>query len=94
MNPARVSIDCFDAYRWRGKRFGQKALVDALKRCTKGRSDRLLLHYFGATEDDGPDFIVGGSVREHLIEDPAAAHCIVRVEAISREEFALRRGST
>jgi hypothetical protein len=80
MWPARVTIECFDVDRWSGNRIGQKGLVDALKRVTTGRRDRCILHYFGAIEDDGPDFIDGaGEVSEHLIDDPAQAHCVVTV---------------
>jgi hypothetical protein len=80
---SRVEIVCFDAHRWGPNRIGHKALVDALKRVTTGRRDGRLLHYFGAIEDDGPGVLEGsGEVRENLIDDPADAHCIVRIDPV------------
>src|ERR1700730_4236168 len=73
---ARVEIHCFDTHEWGTNRCGHKGLLDALKRATTGRRDRLLLHYFGAIEDDSPKFLVGGGdVHEHLIANPMDAHC-------------------
>ncbi len=77
---ASVEVTCFDSYRWGPSRIGHKGLIDALKVATTGRRDRRLLYYFGAIEDDGPGFLVPPfGVSERLIDDPAQAHCVVRV---------------
>ncbi len=63
---------------------GAKCLRDALKVRTHGRYDGRPLYYFGAIEDDGPEFL--GAVRHNFVavEHPAKAGCRVIVSAPGR----------
>jgi hypothetical protein len=64
---------------------GAKALLDALKIKTTGRADRVMLYYFGAIIDDGPQVIGPGQYqfRQELVSEPSQAHCRIRVESDS-----------
>lgn len=68
---ARVEYTRFDYYKIRSDHFtiGTKALTDALKEKTTGRSNGKYLYYFGAIMDDGPDYIEVG-LKQELVEHP------------------------
>ncbi|WP_088258347.1 hypothetical protein [Fimbriiglobus ruber] len=59
---------------------GTKALLDALKVRTHGRSDGRLLHYFGAIWDDGPGQ-VEVEWRQEVVRHPADARIRIEVTA-------------
>jgi hypothetical protein len=52
---------------------GAKALVDALKVKTFGRSDGRLLYYFGAIYDDGDKYISELRFKQEIVASPADA---------------------
>ncbi|MDE2466032.1 MAG: hypothetical protein KGO02_20295 [Alphaproteobacteria bacterium] len=54
MSPAKVTICAYNDLSVFDMSGGGKALLDALKVSTHGRSDGKLLYYFGAIEDDSP----------------------------------------
>lgn len=60
-HPARVTITRYDTVKLRSVHLvmGMKALLDALKVCTTGRSDGKSLYYFGAISDDDSRSIIG-----------------------------------
>jgi hypothetical protein len=60
---------------------GGKALVDSLKVSTTGRSDRQLLYYFGAIQDDAPHW-VKVDYHQQLVAGPALAKSHIRIEAL------------
>jgi len=67
-NPARLTIIRYDTQQLPYHAVaGAKALIDALKLKTTGRSDRRLLYYFGAILDDGPDNIPEPKFRQELV---------------------------
>ncbi len=82
IRPAHVTFIRYDSYEvgvvdlW-----GIKALLDALKYRTTGRSDGRLLYYFGAIWDDGPKW-VKIEVLQRKLNHPAKAHCRVIVKPL------------
>jgi len=60
---------------------GAKALLDALKWRTTGRRDGRMLYYFGAIEDDGPDYLSGCSFTFREVASPAEARCEIQVHS-------------
>ena len=61
---------------------GAKALLDALKEKTYGRTDGHALHYFGAIFDDNSDNLLKYEFQEELVFDPALAKCRVIVKPL------------
>jgi len=61
---------------------GAKALLDALKVKTTGRSDRLLLYYFGAILDDAQNYI-DYYFQQKLVEKPSEAKIQVTLKSIN-----------
>jgi hypothetical protein len=59
---------------------GAKALIDALKATTTGRSDRKLLHYFGAIQDDDRKSLASLQIIRRRIKKPCLARCNVIVK--------------
>jgi hypothetical protein len=79
--PAKIIITRFDAWKIRPDHLplGTKALIDALKVKTTGRSDRQLLYYFGAIIDDGPKF-VDVVHKQEIVKHPKNAG--IRIEVL------------
>ena len=70
MRPAKVVVTRYDPVRLRDTHLvmGMKAIIDALKFRTTGRSDGQLLYYFGAIWDDDNDSIVGEWHQEQVAD--------------------------
>lgn len=62
---------------------GAKALIDALKVQTVGRSDALLLYYFGAILDDGSKNIIELDFKQKLVKQPSEAKTHIIVQPLS-----------
>ena len=79
---ARIRFTRFDYYTIRYDHFacGLKALEDAFKERTSGRTDGKWLYYFGAIVDDGPDYIES-EWKQVEIDHPGQARMRVEVEA-------------
>ena len=84
--PAHVTIIRHDCWNIRSDHLslGTKALVDALKVRTTGRSDRLYLHYFGAIVDDGPGF-VELTWSQQAVSNPRDARLEIIVEQANKK---------
>ena len=80
---ARICYTRFDYYTIREDHFisGTKALTDALKERTSGRSDGKWLYCFGAIVDDGPTY-VELEWKQIKIDHPGQARIRVEVEAL------------
>ncbi|MBI3944995.1 MAG: hypothetical protein HY321_03685 [Armatimonadetes bacterium] len=83
MHPARVTYTRYDCTLLPDHWIigGTKAITDALKVRTAGRTDGRILHYFGAIRDDGPnDLIV--TYLQRTVPTPGEAKMRVRVEPL------------
>jgi hypothetical protein len=82
MDPSEVRIIRYDSVEvgYGEGISGAKALLDALKEKTYGRSDGHLLYYFGAIVDDTPGNLLRYEFREESVSHPslAKARVIVR----------------
>ena len=85
INPAIVTIVTYDAFIAPVFAPLPKALEDALKASTTGRRDGRQLHYFGAIEDDAPEFVAELNLYQSEIDDPSDAHCRVIVQAVPED---------
>ncbi|MDP1795877.1 MAG: hypothetical protein Q8K78_00265 [Planctomycetaceae bacterium] len=81
--PAKLIVTRYDSVRLRDDHFiiGTKAIIDALKSHTTGRSDGQTLHYFGAISDDDPHSIVC-EWRQELIESRSLSCTRLEVSAL------------
>lgn len=79
---ARVRIIRYDQFTYSTVAAigGVKALLDSLKQKTTGRSDRRLLYYFGAIEDDGPKNLDGFEFEQESVESSSMSGCRIVVE--------------
>jgi hypothetical protein len=91
--PAFVRLTRYDTDPIRSDHLaaGTKALLDALKVRTSGRSDGRLLHYFGAMWDDGP-CEVKVDWRQEVVRHPADARVRVEVTTLDACQETLRSG--
>jgi hypothetical protein len=81
--PARLTIIRYDIVLLPYHAFaGTKALTDALKLKTTGRSDRRLLYYFGAIHDDGPNDIPEPKFEQELVQYPSEARTRIMVRPL------------
>ena len=78
--PAQLRIIRYDTIQQSYAEVGAKALVDALKVKTTGRSDRLLLYYFGAILDDSPSEIIQRRFEHEIVRSPSDAKTRIIVE--------------
>src|SRR5262245_5858332 len=80
---AKIRYTRFDYYSIRDDHFisGTKALTDALKERTAGRTDGKWLNYFGAIVDDGPTYIEF-EWKQITIDHPGQARIRVEVEPL------------
>jgi hypothetical protein len=71
MSPAKVTFVRYDCFTIRFDHFaiGIKGVLDALKVRTTGRRNGINLYYFGAIEDDAPEFI-DVSADQKLVANP------------------------
>jgi hypothetical protein len=84
MSPVEVQIIRYDSVEvgYGEGISGAKALLDALKVKTYGRSDGHPLYYFGAIVDDNRHHLLKYVFEEELIPDPSLAKCRVIVKPI------------
>jgi hypothetical protein len=82
MSPATIVFRRFDVQTYREDIVlsGIKALIDALKVRTAGRSDGKYLYYFGAIVDDSDNFISSLSVEQLLVSSPGEAKVELFIE--------------
>ena len=78
--PAQLRIIRYDTTQLSYAEVGAKALVDALKVKTTGRSDRRLLYYFGAVLDDSPSEIIQRRFEQEIVRFPSDAKTRIIVE--------------
>jgi hypothetical protein len=85
MFPAEVTIIRFDSDTGPGAYtdLGVKAVIDALKVSTSGRSDGLCLHYFGAIVDDSAKHIKY-IFAEEIVKKPSEAKTRIVVRPIDK----------
>ena len=78
--PATMVITVYDTYPWgtSNMSFGIKALIDAFKVSTSGRSDGKPLYYFGAIQDDDPDSLHSVWKEKHVAR-PSVAHTTIDI---------------
>lgn len=87
LKPASVRMTRYDTIRHPYHVMGgAKALLDALKESTTGRSDGRLLYYFGAIADDNPDDMPQYEVNQRLVDVPADAHTEITVEKFDPDD--------
>jgi hypothetical protein len=80
---ALVRFTRYDYYKIRNDHFisGIKALLDAFKERTSGRTDGHWLYYFGAIIDDAPKFIELEWTQQ-CVDHPSEARTRIQIEAL------------
>ena len=85
INPFRLTIVRYDTeIHANHVEAGMKALIDALKEKTSGRSDGKNLYYFGAIIDDSPKYMSNNdsfSIQQKLVESPSESKTRIIIES-------------